>query len=155
MRVGASKTDVHQVKVVQHVPATHGKGGNMARTWDPGEAASIVRQIYEIVLERGVDDSGLVHWASALARGERTVRDTVLEIGLSQEYFNRFINEKTSHEAAELMYQHFLGRGHDSQHNLDNHADQIAEDWTVAVRNFVRSAEYASKFGPDSPPKKQ
>jgi hypothetical protein len=127
----------------------------MAKQWPPDASAEIVRAIYKRVLERGVDDSGLITWASMLNRGEASVRDLVRTIGKSDEYRNRFLIPFSVREAARMMYRHFLAREAENDAVVDGHAGVIVTSgFQAAVDGFVNSQEYTNQFGEDKVPER-
>ena len=115
-----------------------------------------MRQLYQRVLERQIDDGGLIHWGSKLDRGEATVKELVREIGKSQEYFQRFVQPYLSngvYVAAELMSKHFLARvSANPQDNIFRGEEIKNMGWQFSVDAFIDSPEYAARFGDDNVP---
>lgn len=125
----------------------------MIKNWDPAEAAEAIKLVYRRVLEREVDDSGLISWAGQLDRAERTLRDVIRLIGKSDEYRNRFITPLTPNKAARLLYVHFLAREPENQQVVDGWANVITQQgYKAAIDGFVDSAEYKRRFGDDRVP---
>jgi hypothetical protein len=123
----------------------------MTKQWTAEQAAAQVNRIYQQVLERPADDTGLVAWGGPLSRGEMSVRDVVRGVGHSDEYWTRFV-AGGAENAAVLMYRHFLAREPESQIAVDGHEVTIAGNWKAGVNGFVDSVEYAQRFGDDTPP---
>ncbi|HKY05566.1 MAG TPA: phycobilisome rod-core linker polypeptide [Blastocatellia bacterium] len=125
----------------------------MPKNWDPAEAAEAIKQVYRRVLEREVDNSGLISWAGLLDRGEKTLREVIRLIGKSEEYRSRFILPLPLKQAARLLYLHFLAREPESQQVVDGWANVIAESgFKAAIDGFIDSAEYRRRFGDDRVP---
>ncbi len=125
----------------------------MPKNWDPAEAAEAIKQVYRRVLEREVDNSGLISWAGLLDRGEKTLREVIRLIGKSEEYRSRFILPLPLKQAARLLYLHFLAREPESQQVVDGWANVIAENgFKTAIDGFIDSAEYRRRFGDDRVP---
>jgi hypothetical protein len=80
----------------------------MAKDWNPAAAAAAIRLVYNRVLERDADDSGLITFASQLDRGELPLREIIRVIGKSPEYRDRFVTPFTDPQAVRYMYRHFL-----------------------------------------------
>ena len=125
----------------------------MAKDWPAGTAAGLVRLLYKRVLERDVDDSGLITWGCALDNGELSVKEIVRRLGKSDEYRSRFVIPFSPAKSARLMYQHFLARQPESDKVVEGWADVISDEgWQVAVDGFVDSAEYGKRFGDNKVP---
>jgi hypothetical protein len=124
----------------------------MAKNWPADQAATQVHLIYQRVLERSADNSGLITWGCFLDRGEKSIREVVRLVGQSQEYYDRFIAPVGAKNAAILMYRHFLAREPESAIVVDQHAAAIIANWQTAVNGFVNSAEYTQRFGEDIVP---
>ena len=124
--------------------------------YDLAAAAAKIKQLYQQVLERQVDDGGLIYWGSKLDRGEATVKEIVKEVGKSQEYFQRFVQPHLSngvYVAAELMSKHFLARvSANPQDNLLRGEEIKNMGWQFSVDAFIESPEYAARFGDDNVP---
>jgi hypothetical protein len=124
----------------------------MAKTWSVEDAANKVTQIYQRVLERSVDTSGLITWGGVLSRGEESVRDVVRHLGHSQEYRDRFITPLSIADAVGATYQHFLARNADPG-GLQTF-ERVAEvrGFDAVVDDLVGSQEYTNRFGDDNVP---
>jgi hypothetical protein len=125
----------------------------MAKDWTPEAAAAAVRIIYKRILERDVDDSGLINWAGALDRAELSVKEIVRLVGKSAEYRNRFVLPFAPTKAIEKMYEHFLARNPESSNVVDGWAETLVlKGFEIVVDGFVDSQEYGRRFGDDSVP---
>ncbi len=125
----------------------------MPKNWPPDEAADLVRRIYRQVLERQVDDSGMMTWGGFLDRGEKSIREVIRLIGKSAEYQRRFVIEVSLLEAAKLMYKHFLARDPENDTVMGGWAAHIAQHgWQSAVDGFLNSEEYMNRFGENAVP---
>jgi len=125
----------------------------MARTWSYTDAAKLTRAIYHQILERDADDGGLISWGSSLARGEKSVRDVVRDIGLSEEYRQKFVWDVTPRETVELLYKHILVRAPESSEAI-NYWSGVFSDrgYSTVLKGFVDSDEYVKRFGSDTVP---
>jgi len=133
----------------------------MAKHWDVAQVSALVNQIYNQVMGRGVldnngsitDPSGLFAFGCALRDGNMSVRDTVRSLGLSQEYFNRFIVPLTVADGINQCYVHFLGRQAD-QGGLQNYEQGIRNGggFNAVINSLIDSDEYTKKFGADVVP---
>lgn len=131
----------------------------MAKQWDSHEAAHLVNQIYQQVLERSIlkadeesTDSGLMYYSDKLRRGEMSIRDVVRDLGLSQEYAQRFIIPNTNANAVRFCYKHFLAREPEAKGLHYWIQQSMISDWSVVIKGLVDSDEYTERFGNDAVP---
>ncbi len=117
------------------------------RTYTAPRAAAIVREVYQKVLERAADDSGLITFSGKLSNGGWCVHQVVQELGVSSEYADRFIKNQTPRQAVVLMYRHFLLREPESDQVVNQHVnDMNGKGWQAKVLDFVRSPEAAARW---------
>jgi len=116
-------------------------------TFSASRAATIVRQVYQKVLERDVDDSGLITFSGKLSGGGWCVTQVVQELGVSGEYADRFIKNQTPRQAVVLMYRHFLLREPEDEQVVNQHVnDMNGKGWQAKVLDFVKSPEAAKRW---------
>ena len=117
------------------------------REYPAARAAAIVRQVYQMVLEREVDDSGLITFSGKLSGGGWCVHQVVQELGVSAEYADRFIKNQTPRQAVVLMYRHFLLREPENEQVVNQHVnDMNGKGWQAKVLDFVKSPEAAKRW---------
>jgi hypothetical protein len=124
----------------------------MAKHWELGFAPAVVSQLYRQVLEREVDDIGLVGYGGQLVRGEASVKETVRGLGLSSEYAQHFLIPFTPQQQVEFCYRHFLARPSDVNglHFWMQQAEQ--HGMNAVINGLINSDEYANRFGEDKIP---
>ncbi len=117
------------------------------REYKHDRAIAIVKQIYQIVLERDADDSGLVAFSPKLSGGGWCIRQVVEELGISKEYGDRFIFNRTPREAIVLMYRHFLRREPESEEVINHHMYHFQfQGWRAKVKQIVGSPEAQKRW---------
>jgi hypothetical protein len=108
---------------------------------------SLVHKIYNRVLERDADSSGLQSWGDCLSKQCWTVRQVIAHIGKSPEYWERFMRPGAE-QAVTWMYRHFLAREPESQQVVKAWSSWVnPNQWPALVDQFVYSQEYSQRFG--------
>lgn len=116
-------------------------------SYSASRSAGIVRQVYQKVLERGADDSGLVTYSGKLSGGGWCIVQVVQDLGVSAEYADRFIKNQTPRQAVVLMYRHFLLREPESEQVINQHVnDMNGKGWQAKVLDFVKSPEAQKRW---------
>lgn len=109
---------------------------------DEAKLEAFVTRLYNKCLSRDPDASGMEHWKSGLASGERSGASVAYGFVFSQEYQNK----NTSDDAfVEMLYNVFLDRGSDpsgKQHWMDCLAQGLSREYVF--RGFAQSAEYTN-----------
>ena len=117
-------------------------------TYSPQTSALIVKEIYKRVLERNVDDGGLVLFSGKISGGGWCVQQIVRAVGVSPEYADRFIKNQTPRQAVVLMYRHFLLREPESEQVINHHVNELnGKGWQAKVLDFVNSPEASKTWG--------
>ena len=117
------------------------------RTYSAPRAAAIVRQVYQMVLEREVDDGGLITFSSKLSGGGWCVIQVAQELGISPEYADRFIKNQTPRQAIVLMYRHFLLREPENEQVITHHVNELnGKGWQAKVLDFIKSPEASKRW---------
>ncbi len=112
-------------------------------------AVEIVKEVYRKVLEREVDESGLITYGSKLREGYICANGLARDLGRSPEYAERFINNQTTRQAIILMYRHFLLREPESEQVINNHVnDMRSKGWRAKVDDFLNGNEAWTKVWP-------
>ena len=143
---GPKLVDQTEVEVID------GKEFRVLRQWTPGAAAAALRIVYRRILDREIDDDGLVVYGGQLISG-RNLRAIIRDIGHSTEYRDRFVTPFTLRQVARLMYVKFLAREPESETALNGHAADIAANgYKAGVDSFIDSQEYRERFGDNGVP---
>jgi serine/threonine protein kinase len=136
---------------ILHIP-----GWNKKRWDDMYEVVDLVHRMYEQVLSRRADESGLITYGAMLHRGEKSVREIVKILGLSLEYREHFITpfvEANEIEAPlELCYEHFLGRNADELGRREYTKVAQTQGFDTVIDALIESEEYKKSFGEDDLP---
>src|SRR5262249_45100340 len=90
----------------------------IAQAWRQGRAADSVRQAFARVLERPVDEAGMLAYAAALGNGY-TERQLVRELALCEEHLHYFVHQLNVYDAVYKLYDHILARPSDP-HGLEH-----------------------------------
>ena len=134
---------------ILHVP-----GWNKKRWDDMDEVVALVHRMYEQVLTRRADESGLITYGAMLYRGEKSVREIVKILGLSPEYRKHFIEPKPMDAAVALCYEDFLGRSADIAESAKGVSTAQAQGFAALITTLLESQEYKTKFNEDLVPPK-
>ncbi|PXF48746.1 Phycobilisome 27.9 kDa linker polypeptide, phycoerythrin-associated, rod [Gracilariopsis chorda] len=85
--------------------------------------------------------------------GQITLREFVRGVALSGTYRRRFFECCGPYRAVELNFKHLLGRGPNSQKELSEHVQRIAnEGFEAEINSYIDSEEYDHAFGDDFVP---
>lgn len=120
-----------------------------AISWGLRDASSLVDQICKQVLslDRETKSEDFILFGSLLHRGERSIREVVKLLGLSPDYRERYVEERSTDEVIELFYKHFLDRKADDdgkQHYI-NKVKKTGFD--AIIVELIDSPEYMRDFG--------
>jgi Phycobilisome Linker polypeptide len=80
-----------------------------ASAYPNNQAKTLLRQAYCRVLERPVDDDGLIEYGKAL-RGDLTVRQLIYNLATSEEHKNRFYDDDNLRDSVGKLFDHLLAR---------------------------------------------
>src|SRR6266545_4817667 len=99
----------------------------------------IVKALYNQVLKRDTDESGLSFWSADLSEGRRSPKETTRGLALSKEFNIRFIQATY----VNALYRQLLGRNPDAP-GFNVWATALAKGKTVreAVREMANSPEF-------------
>lgn len=125
----------HQEKALKH--------------WSLEEASALVTQACKHILHRQPKPEELVLYGALLVRGEHSMRDLVRLLALSPEYRRRFVYGKTTDEALEYCYQHFLGRKADGPGKQHYSQQARTMGMEAIILEIIESPEYNRVFGED------
>lgn len=115
-------------------------------------APNLISGIYQQLLERVADAETTRAAEAQLAQGQKTVRDLVRELALSDEFRRRFLEGRPAEESVRLVYQHLLARGA-SADELRRGAESVRTAGFAALINvLIDGPEYAREFGDRSVP---
>lgn len=110
-------------------------------------STEVVTAIYQQLLERKPDPSGLSGWKKELDDEFRTVRDVVKGFSGSDEFRNNYIKSKSLEVAVSNLYRRILAREPDAD-GLAHNVNRVKESgFDVVINYFINSPEYTSKFG--------
>lgn len=85
--------------------------------------------------------------------GQITVKEFVRGCALSDTYKRRFYDCCGPYRAVELNFKHLLGRGPNSQQEVSEHVQRIAnEGFEAEINSYIDSEEYEEAFGDDFVP---
>lgn len=85
--------------------------------------------------------------------GRITLREFVRGVALTETYRRRFFECCGPYRAVELNFKHLLGRGPNSQKELSEHVQRIAnEGFEAEINSYIDSEEYDEAFGDDFVP---
>jgi hypothetical protein len=140
---GASRADV----LVAFSESAENKAGTASLVqgglWDRSEEAAEVARLYDTVLGRRPEASGLVFWKDALEGGRATIDQVADDFARSQEFRDTYGAATTNRQFAEALYRNALDRGPE-QSGLDYWTGRL--DAGVArlevVLAFSESAEH-------------
>jgi hypothetical protein len=122
-----------------------------ANAYPKDQAKALLRQAYCRVLERPVDDDGLIEYGKAL-RGDLTVRQLIYNLVTSEEHKNRFYDDDNLKDSVGKLYEHLLARPADDG-GLKSWRRVMREDgYEAVVRGLMDSQEYVRQFGNDKVP---
>lgn len=125
-----------------------------AKRWDDMyEVVEVIHRLYERILGRRADESGLITYGSQLHRGERSIREIVKTLGRSEEYQKRLTDpEKTVEDKVRMCFERFLGQKA-NESDLKTYI-QLAQSqgFEIVINKLVDSEEYKNKFGEDQVP---
>lgn len=90
---------------------------------------------------------------SMFRAGQIPLRDFVRAVALSATYRRRFFECCGPYRAVELNFKHLLGRGPNSQEEISEHVQRIAnEGFEAEINSYIDSDEYDDAFGDDLVP---
>eukprot|EP00775_Hariotina_reticulata_P004011 gene4011-4262_t len=112
---------------------------------------TIVTKAFCRVLRRGVDDSGKVTWRNYMLAGH-TVKELMVQLVSSAEYYNRFVHDKTCTEVVTTLYDALLDREPDPTGMNTWCPVLYSSGLSDVIRGIVDSVEYGSLAGPDKVP---
>jgi hypothetical protein len=119
--------------------------------YDDVTARRLVRQAYCRILERPVDENGIVSYGGAL-RGDMTAKQMIFELAISPEHRSKFLNKNTPEQYVNILYEQLLARQADPT-GLENWTNLLANQGYVGViRGIMDSPEYNNKWGNDKVP---
>ena len=121
---------------------------------DQQTAESDLRNVYQHVLGRDIDDASLKEHTDRLVQNKETVRDVVRTLAHSPEFTQRFIDTHPSPpDQITLVYKQFLGRDPDSE-GLETYKGQMASGKKIddVINDLIGSKEYTDKFGDNGVP---
>lgn len=85
--------------------------------------------------------------------GQISVKEFVRACALSETYRRRFFECCGPYRAVELNFKHLLGRGPNTQQELSEHVQRIAnEGFEAEINSYIDSEEYEEAFGGDYVP---
>ena len=111
---------------------------------------SIIRAVYKQVLGNPhvMESERLITAESQLRNGSFSVREFVRAVAKSDFYRARYFETCGPYRAAELNFQHLLGRAPASQAETSEHIRRCAEDgYDADIDSYVDSEEYQENFG--------
>ena len=126
--------------------------------WGANAAQEALNAVYQRILGRSIDATGLETWGRRLVMENVPLRDVVRGLGFSQEYNERYVmpyiqSQNIAGVVAEA-YQRFLGRPPESQAVVMTHAQKIIpngqydpEGYKRLVGALVDSQEYMRNWG--------
>jgi len=115
------------------------------------EVIPLVHQAYCRVLERPVDESGLIDYGNAL-KGDKTVKQLIYELVTSQEHKDKFYDDDNLKNSVIKLYEHLLARDPDSSGLQSWRRVLRDQGYEAVVRGLIDSKEYNDKFGNDKVP---
>ncbi len=116
------------------------------------QVPGVVQQVYQRVLSRDPDPQGMIWYGSRLSRDEMKVKDVVRDVGFSQEYMDRFVNNVSPQEAVRNAYWHFLARDPDPEGQEGYERISRVHGFRAVISGLLDSQEYNQKFGTDRVP---
>lgn len=85
--------------------------------------------------------------------GQISLKEFVRGVALTETYRRRFFECCGPYRAVELNFKHLLGRGPNSQQEVSEHVQRIAnEGFEAEINSYVDSEEYDEAFGEDFVP---
>jgi hypothetical protein len=121
-------------------------------------AIQMVRNAYCRVLERPVDQSGLVTYAAKLERGKMTVKDLIRALAKSAEHQKRFFEDNTPKRFSYILIDHILAPGRSIL--TDPPVDEVVMDKLIhqgvhgAIDYLIEHRWYTTHWGKDIVPGK-
>ena len=114
--------------------------------YDDVTARRLVHQAYCRILERPVDESGIVSYGGAL-RGSMTVKQMIFELVTSPEHRSKFFLQNTPEQYVNILYEQLLNRPADST-GLNAWTNLLLNQGYVGViQGIMDSPEYNNKWG--------
>ncbi|MFX1324312.1 MAG: phycobilisome rod-core linker polypeptide [Promethearchaeota archaeon] len=78
--------------------------------WPIEQVPNLIKRIFRQVLEREYTPVELIDYGSMLDRGERSIKETIRELALSEEYEDRFIEPYPEETRVNYCFNHLLNR---------------------------------------------
>ncbi|MFX1340408.1 MAG: phycobilisome rod-core linker polypeptide [Promethearchaeota archaeon] len=114
----------------------------MARAWPIEEVYNLIKRIYRQVLEQEYTPEKLIEYGSNLVRGERSVKEIIQELALSEEYEDRFIEPFPEEIRIIKCFNHLLARD-PTQEELDFYREiSVVEGVDDVIRQIMDSELY-------------
>jgi len=107
---------------------------------DTGQVKAFVTRLYQKVLNRNPDTSGLNSWVSALTSKKNTAADTVYGFAMSKESLSKY---KTNEAFVTMLYNAVLDRGPDPS-GLNSWLEILSHNvsYKYVLRGFIHSDEF-------------
>lgn len=117
-----------------------------ASAYPKEQAKALLRQAYCRVLERPVDDDGLIEFGKAL-QGGKTVKQLILDLVNSQEHQNKFYDDDKLGDSVAKLFDHLLARPADDGGLKAWKRVMREQGYEAVVDGLINSKEYNDKFG--------
>ncbi len=119
-----------------------------AGIWDRSESAEQVARLYDTVLGRLPDTSGLAFWSGKLDAGSMKLEDVASSLSGSTEFTTRY-GGLSNHDFVEALYRNTLGRsaGAGESDGWTRALDNGALSRSGVVLGFSESAEHITRTG--------
>ena len=128
----------------------------MPISWERERAAEMVKNLYQHLFSRDPEADVLAGLTHYFAEGRLSCRIQLMRMMKSEEYFDKYVKEKSPQDVGRRLYIFVLAREPESQEVLMGAADQIARiGWRTQIDIMINSEEYLERFGDDTPPTAQ
>ena len=119
-----------------------------AASADEAQIEAFIERLYELVLDRESEPSGLAYWSNLLSRGERTGSEVAASFFFSNEMILRKVNDK---EFINILYYTLMDRSPEES-GAAHWEGRLADGWprTDIFGSFVASSEFkliCDKYG--------
>lgn len=126
----------------------------MTGYWGPQGAQEALEMVFPQILGRPIDIPGLESFGRHLVLEGWTMRDVVLALAKSDEYYQRYVAPYIPMQdwgaIIRPMYMRFLGRPPENESVVAGHARAMTDPqngWKKIVDSLIGSQEYLSRWG--------
>ena len=119
------------------------------------DSTAVIRAAYRQVFGNAhlMDEERCASAESLYVNGDLTVQGLVTAFAQSDTYRRLFLEKNGPYRFVELNFKHLLGRAPNSQAEVSEHIQRLAnQGYEAEINSYVDSSEYQSTFGEDTIP---